>query len=120
MGSTGKSQMITEPVKGLIFGTANIRKGSIDIDGYSNKKTIAGALKELAKAVDKYYKGEGDYIRDMVKFNEISMSLPDKSAGVDQYIIEWEEVPSASRYNDNNEVEYKDARWYLHVRFLKR
>lgn len=120
MGSIGAAKITTEPVKGLIFGTAAIRPNTIDIDGYSNKKTLAGALKELARAVDKYDTGEGDYIRTMVSANEMNPVYPDKNAGPDQYIIEWEEVPSAGRYNAQDEYETKDANYYLHVRFGKR
>ena len=123
MGSVGSNIVYYEkPVLNtpLIYGMAAIRKGSVDIDGYSNKKTLKGAIKDLAKAVDTFDKGEGDYLRGLVKDNELSMVKPDKTIGANQYILEWENVPSASRFNeDKDEMEYKDANYYLHIRFLK-
>lgn len=139
MGSIGvKSNISYEPIKNtpLIFGIAGIRKDTIDIDGYSNKKTEKGALSDLAKAIEKYDKGEADYIRDMISSNEISMVKPDRSIGGSQYLLDWEEVPGASRLVDANGVdtilsnrndtdenyttEYKDANYYVHVRFFRK
>ncbi len=116
-----------EEIKGtpLIFGEARIHSNFIDIDGYSNKKTIEGALKDLAKAVAKYDKDEADAITSMIKFDEIVQTKYVSGDGNAQYILEWEEVPSASRYVGNNEdsdreIEYKDGRWYLHTRIIRK
>lgn len=118
MGSVGNNTFTIrqEDIKGtpLIFGTAVIRQDTIDIDGYSNKKTLKGALADLAKALDKYDKDEADALRSSIKFNEIDPVNTVPEGGV--YILEYEEVPSATRYNENDEVEYKSAKWYLHTR----
>ena len=137
MGSVGTQEDTNhyEAIKGtpLIFGMANVRKEFIDIDGYSNKKTIAGALSDLAKALDKYDKGEADALRYVIKNKEITQILPDRNIGGAQYLLDWEEVPSASRYVDSkgidsllsdeddstHTIEYKDARWYVHTRVLR-
>lgn len=113
-----------ESVKGLIFGLANVREDYIDIDGYSNKKTLKGALSDLARAIEKYSKVEADGLRSCIKSNEISEIHYDSSCGFpQQYILEYEDVPCASTIvgdidNDDFEVEYKDANWYLHTRII--
>lgn len=134
MGSVGTSKNVgsrrtitTEEIKGtpLIFGTAMIRSATpewsetVDIDGYSNKKTIAGALKDLAKAVEKYSADEAEVIRDMIKWNEINQAKPAEHYD-GGYILEWEEVPGATRINPvTDENEYRDGRWYLHTRIVR-
>lgn len=123
MGSIGTSRytVTEEQIKGtpLIFGTAMIRPDSIDIDGYSNKKTIKGALEDLAKALDKYDENEADGLRTAISANEIEQIHAIRGEGSAQYILEYEEVPLASRYNENEEMEYKPAKWYLHTRIVK-
>ena len=124
--SSSRPAIITEEITKtpLIFGTAVIRPATadrsetVDIDGYSNKKTIAGALKDLAKAAEKYSPGEAEVIRDMIKWNEINQVKPGEHYD-GGYILEWEEVPGATRINpDTGENEYKDGRWYLHTRIV--
>jgi len=122
-----------EAVPGLIYGTAHITDNYIDIDGYSNKKTEKGLLGDLAKAVSRYDEGEAQNLRDSVKWNEISQ-YPGNENNRD-YILEWEDVPSASRNVDadgvdtvlsnrddtheNFETESKPANYYVHIRFPK-
>ncbi len=133
MGSVGAQRNKYEQITGtpLIFGLAHVTKDYIDIDGYINRKSESAMLNAFAKAVDKYDKGEGDVLRDQVKFNEIAQAPP--SYPYDGgYILEWEDVPSASRFVDKNgvdtaisgedeeDVEYKDAKYYVHIRFPKR
>ena len=112
-----------ESVKGLIFGLANVREEYIDIDGYSNKKTLKGALGDLARALEKYSKAEADALRSNIKFGEISEVHYDKNFDCQQYILEYESVPCASTIvgdidNDDFEVEYVEANWYLHTRIV--
>ena len=121
-----------EKAPGLIYGVARINDKFIDIDGYSNKSTEKGMLSELAKTVERYDKAEADGIRDMVKFNEISQSHYNKQDGGNQFICEWEEVPSASRYVDKNgkdsilsgnegvDIESRDGKYYVHIRIPRR
>lgn len=100
----------------LIFATAAIRNDTIDIDGYSNKKTLKGALSDLAKALDKYNQVEADGLRDSIKNNEITQV----NIGGTNYILEYEEVPTASQLNERTgEMEYKPAKWYVHTRIIK-
>lgn len=99
-------------------------KQMIHIDGYSKAKTEKGALKDLARTIRQYNETEADCILDMIKFNEVSQSLPsqeDTKNRLDAYILEWEEVECASRYVDEEltEIEYADASWYLHIAFVQ-
>lgn len=124
MGSVGKTKETHtyEDIKGtpLIFGTAHIAPEFIDIDGYSNKKTIKGALSDLAKALDKYDKNEADGLRTAISNDETEQILPSKQDGAGQYILEYEEVPSAARYKEGTEdMEYKPAKWYVHTRIVR-
>lgn len=123
MGSVGNSfQVVSEPIKGtpLIFGRADIHENYIGIDGYSNKKTIEGALSDLAKAVEKYDKGEADFLRAAISNGETMQIHNDRTAGPAQYILEYEEVPSASQYNEQTgEMEYKNGRWYVYTRIVR-
>ena len=126
MGSTGKagrggSLVREEEIKGtpLIFGEARVFKDFVDIDGYSNKATLKGALGDLAKAIAKYDEGEAKALRDSIKFNEIDQVKPTADGGPGQYILEYEEVPSASRYINDEDIEYKEGKWYLHTRIIR-
>lgn len=124
MGSIGANQgnnttstnRREEAVKGLIFGTAIITDNYVDIDGYSNKKSEAAMLRELAKVVRPYSEAEADNLNDIVRFNEMNQIPYDGGS----YILEWEPVNgSAGRFNENEEYEQKDANWYVHIRFGK-
>ena len=120
-----------EPVSGLTFGTAHITNNYVDIDGYSNRKSEKALLNQLAKAVEPYSKSEAENLRNSVKFNEI-VQYPG-SQGNNEYILEWENVPGASRNVDaddidvllsnredtyeNSSTEEAPANYYVHVRF---
>ena len=125
MGSLGANRNTVnrreEDIKGtpLIFGTAVITDTYIDIDGYSNKKTEAGALSDLAKALDKYDKGEADALRSVIGTDEMVQIKPAREDGPGQYILEWEEVPSAGRFDADDEYKTKPAKWYLHTRIVR-
>jgi len=88
------------------------------IDGYSNNKTVNGALKDLAKEVEKYSKIEANALRDMIKDKSIT-NLLNVDNGNDCYYIEYSEVSQASRIVNDNENEYKDANYYIMIRFVK-
>jgi len=88
------------------------------IDGYSNNKTVNGALKDLAKEVEKYSKIEANSLRDMVKDKSIANILNIDSES-DCYYIECIEVSQAARMINDEENEYKDANFYTMIRFIK-
>ena len=93
------------------------RRGMINLDGYSDRKTLRGALKDLAREVAKIDKGEADGITEymddtMVMVREGMTNEPGA------WYIEAEEVSCASRFNeDADEMEYADGNWYLYIRF---
>lgn len=113
----------------IIFGTAahvTDSEGSyIDIDGYMYARNEKELLTKLAKTVDLYDKGEGDALRSMVSFGEISQYPPVKNEQGrwdGGYILEWEPVSGASRWNEEKgEMEYsnKRANYYVHIRTVR-
>jgi len=88
------------------------------IDGYSNNKTVNGALKDLTKEVEKYSKIEAEALRDMIKDKSISNIL-NIDNGNDCYYVECIEVSQAARIINDEENEYKDANFYTMIRFIK-
>ena len=96
----------------MIFTTKTERNGLIHIDGYSNKKTLNGALKDLAKEVAKYNEAEAKNIIDAIKFGDEVL------IDTEYYKVEVEEVGCATRYINDEEVEYKEANYYLHIMYV--
>ena len=109
------------------FVEIETRHGMINLDGYSDRKTLRGALKDLAREVAKIDKGEADsitcYLDETVEMVQNGM-INERGA----YYLEAQEVPSASRYkfldgdkdnfdDDNVEIEYAEGYWYLYIRF---
>lgn len=111
------------PVKGLIYGTAVFRNNHIDVDGYINKKSESAMLTQFANAIEKLGedgKREADGLRDLVKWKEFEQIHPNRNDGPDQFILEWEDVPGASWFNEEkDEMEYKPAKYYVHMRFAR-
>ena len=97
----------------MIFTEVRENETFIHIDGYSNKKTLNGALKELAKEVARYNELEASTITDAIKFGEEIL------VNTEYYIVEAEEVGCATRYINDEEAEYKEANYYLHIMFQK-
>ena len=140
--STGKMQRTESRTDELIFGTIVETDDYYDIDGYSNARTLEGALLELAKAVETVDKGEADGLRMAVKYKEYNRVLPARGESGVQYILDYEDVPCASNlldadiggeaygskrkgktlagYENNGYNEYANARYYLHTRIIKR
>ena len=93
------------------------RDDSIIVDGYSNRKSIAAALKDMGRFIrDNLDKGEGECIIETPE--EVRISAKEKREGC--YFLEAEEVPCASNWNEETEeMEYADGRWYIVCRFIK-
>ena len=94
------------------------RKGMINLDGYSDRKTLRGALRDLAREVAKIDKGEAagitDYMDDTLALVRDGMT---NEPGC--WYIEAQEVSIACQYNeDTDEMKYADGRWYLYIRFV--
>lgn len=87
------------------------------IDGYSNRKTITGAVNEMGRYIrDNVNKLEGETI---LEYGKASL-IPHTPYNNDGYFFEIEDVPCASRLVDENsdEIEYTDANWYLVCRIV--
>lgn len=91
------------------------RPETMTIDGYSNAKTINGAITEFGRYIMKHFsESEGSAL---VEFKQECLVSPDKDGG---YYLTIEEVGCASNWNDETEImEYADGNWYLCMRFVK-
>lgn len=99
-----------------VLNTANSR--TITVDGYSNKKTALGAIKEMGRFIADTlgYEDEGNCI---VKYGLESL-CPNCYSGPDQYCLEVEEVPCACMWDERkDEMRYAEGRWYVMCRFVK-
>lgn len=93
------------------------RNGMINMDGYTTIKNFDKAVLDIAKAVAKVDKGEGDYLAECISCSETPL-VPNTE--YDTYCFEMEEVGSASKYNEKtDEIITSDGAWYFHIRFVK-
>jgi hypothetical protein len=115
----------------MIFVSVETRQeGYTHIDGYSNVKTIKGAIKDLAREVAKINQNEANVLTDYIDDTIAMLNQPHDSP---DYFIECEEVPSASRIIESSrtekiiginqiiedyDMEYKEANFYLHISFV--
>lgn len=100
----------------MLFTGIIERTNSVTIDGYSNRKTLTAAIKDMGRTVARLVdKSEGDFI---VNYPEESLiSAKDSDGG---FFLEIEEAPCASNYNEETEeMEYAEANWYICCRVLK-
>lgn len=96
----------------LAFVEAIVREETITIDGYTSNKTVKGVIKDVARALEKYDMGEAEAMRSMAKgfIPEINTPFSEASASDGGYFFEYEEVPCASRWNEEKEeMEYKEG-----------
>lgn len=100
------------------FVQAEMRKGTMNLDGYSTNKTLRGALKDLAREVAKYDKGEAEAITNNI--DETIAAVKDGMINEPGcYYIEAEEVECASQFNEEtDEMEYAEGHWYLYIRYI--
>lgn len=101
----------------MTFVETEIRNGMVNLDGYSTRKTLRGALKDLAREVAKIDKGEADGITNYMD-DTLEMVLEGMTNEPGAWYIEAVEVGCASRFNeDTDEMEYAEGNWYLYIRF---
>lgn len=91
------------------------RLETITIDGYSNAKTVNGAISDLGRYVMKHFsKSEGEAL---IQFKSECLS---GFACKDEYMLTIKEVPCATNWNEETEeMEYTDGNYYLCMRFYK-
>lgn len=92
------------------------RPNTVTIDGYSNRKTEATAIREFGRWIAKNAnKEEGESI---VEYGLDSLVSAKDSCG--GYFLEIEEVPGACDWDEEKEeMNYADARFYLCCRIVK-
>lgn len=98
----------------VFFGIID-RKETITIDGYSKAKTVSGAIADLGRYIEKNIsKTEGEAMK---QYKLESLAKSETSEG--GYFLEVEEVGCATRLNANDEMEYKEANFYVVCRIVK-
>jgi hypothetical protein len=100
------------------------RENTITVDGYSDRKTFAGAVRDFGRYIEKHFRnGEGDAIISIVndgidEFNQVI--VPAKESGNNGYFFEVDEVECASYIDEEtDETKYGDGHFYLVMRFMK-
>jgi hypothetical protein len=93
------------------------RQKTMTVDGYSNAKTINGAIAEFGRYIMKHFsESEGS---SLVEYKQECL-LDSKKCEDGGYYFVIEEVECATNWNENtNEMEYADGKWYLCIRFVK-
>ena len=90
----------------IIFADSIERTETITVDGYSDRKTISGAVKDFGRYIEKtYHNGEGNAIiviaKDGINATNSPFASPEGSDG--GYFFEVEEVSCASRYDESTD-----------------
>ena len=103
----------------LIYPGTIEHETTITVDGYSNRKTIKAAIKEMGRYIrDNLNQEEGQSIIDYPE--ECILPIWAKQER-DCFFLEVEEVPGASYYDEDADevVGYTDANYYICCRFVK-
>ena len=99
------------------------RENTITIDGYTSNKTERGIIKDVARLIEKYDKAEANALLELLKYgiDECNTPFVKNIYGKDSYCFEYEEVPCATKYNEEtDEVEYKKGYHnYFLIRIVK-
>ena len=95
------------------------RKDTITI----SNKTERGIIKDVARVVSKYDQSEANTLLDYLKMglNEYNTPFAKASESEGGYFFEYEEVPCATRYNEEtDEMEYEEGYYnYFCIRIVK-
>lgn len=113
----------------LHFVEADIRKEgnviTVNMDGYTDRKTVLGAVHEIGREVAKYDQGEGELLLSAKTAAEakglqvLPSAYPTAEDRNNGYIFELEEVSCATRYDEETDsCEYEDGTYYFHIRFF--
>lgn len=89
-----------------------------NVDGYTTRKTILGAVHEIGKAIAKIDAGEGEVLTSVKTAAEAKETLI-QNTSADTYCFELEEVSCASEWDEEKqEMNYEDGNFYFHIRFF--
>lgn len=91
------------------------RSNTMTVDGYSNAKTINGAISEFGRYIAKHFdETEGSAL---VEYKSECLLNPIND---EDYLLTIEEVGCACNWNEETEeMEYADGNYYLCMRFVK-
>ena len=92
-----------------------------NVDGYTTRKTILGAVHEIGKAIAKIDAGEGEVLTSVKTEAEAKQALVPNCFAEHgtSYCFELEEVACASEWNEEKqEMNYEDGNFYFHIRFF--
>jgi hypothetical protein len=113
----------------LHFVESDVRKDgnviAVNMDGYTDRKTVLGAVHEIGREVAKYDQGEGELLLSAKTTAEakglqvLPSAYPTAEDRNNGYIFELEEVSCATRYDEESDTcEYADGTYYFHIRFF--
>lgn len=90
---------------------------------YTSNKTERGIIKDVARVVSKYDQSEANTLLDYLKMGLNKYNTPFAKASESEggYFFEYEEVPCATRYNEEtDEMKYKEGYYnYFCIRIVK-
>ena len=94
------------------------RELTTTVDGYSNAKTIKGALNDIGRYIEKHLDFDEGRLLQVANKEEASETISIGNHSYLDYGIEVEEVECATKIDEEgNVVEYADANFYVMVRF---
>lgn len=92
-----------------------------NVDGYTTRKTILGAVHEIGKAIAKIDAGEGEILTSVKTEAEAKQTLVSNCFAEHgtSYCFELEEVSCASEWDEEKEeMNYEEGNFYFHIRFF--
>lgn len=92
-----------------------------NVDGYTTRKTILGAVHEIGKAIAKIDAGEGEILTSVKTEAEAKQALVSNcfTEKTPHYCFELEEVSCASEWDEEKEeMKCEDGNFYFHIRFF--
>lgn len=115
--------------KMLHFVEADVRKEgnviTVNMDGYTDRKTVLGAVHEIGREVAKYDQGEGELLLSAKTAAEakglqvLPSAYPTAEDRNNGYIFELEEVSCATLYDEETDTcKYENGTYYFHIRFF--
>jgi len=94
------------------------RELTTTVDGYSNAKTIKGALNDMGRYIEKHLNTDEGKFLQVVNKEEAEEMLSIGNHSYSDWGIEVEEVSCGCKVDEKgNIIEYCDANFYVMVRF---
>ena len=94
------------------------REATITVDGYSNAKTIKGALNDMGRYIEKHLDFDEGRLLQVANKEEAIETVSIGNHSYSDYGIEVEEVGCATKIDEEGNIqEYSEANFYVMVRF---